>query len=73
MPSLIPKSSYEARPRIAVEIRPEGVFAARANDATGLLAQVARAELPREAVQPGLRERNITDPPKMRWLSSASA
>ncbi len=65
MPLLIPKSSYETRPRIAVEIRPEGVFAARANDAGGVLAQVARAELPREAVQPSLRERNITDPQRV--------
>ncbi|WP_419806100.1 type IV pilus biogenesis protein PilM [Terriglobus sp.] len=65
MPSLIPKSSYEARPRIAVEIRPEGVFAARANDASGFMAQVARAELPRQAVQPGLRQQNITDPQRV--------
>ncbi len=65
MPSLIPKSSYEVRPRLAVEIRPEGVFAARANDAVGLLAQVARAELPRQAVQPGLRQQNITDPQRV--------
>lgn len=65
MPSLIPKSSYEARPRLAVEIRPEGVYAARANDASGLLAQVARAELPLQAVQPGLQQRNITDPQRV--------
>ena len=65
MPSLIPKSSYDARPRLALEIRAEGVFAARANDAAGVLAQVARAELPREAVQPGLRQKNITDPPRV--------
>lgn len=65
MPSLIPKSSYEARPRLAVEIRPEGVFAARAQDATGQIAQVARAELPREAVQPGLRQQNISDRPRV--------
>ena len=65
MPSLIPKSSYEVRPRIAVEIRPEGVFAARANDAGGVLAQVARAELPRESIRPGLRERNIADPQRV--------
>lgn len=65
MPSLIPKSSYEARPRLAVEIRPEGVFAARAHDSTGQLAQVARAELPFDAVQPGLRQQNIPDPPRV--------
>ena len=65
MPSLIPKSSYEVRPRIAVEIRPEGVFAGRANDASGVLAQVARAELPPSTVQPGLRQRNIADPQRV--------
>ena len=65
MPSLIPKSSFETRPRLAVEIRPEGVFAARATDATGLLAQVARAELPRSAVQPSLRDRNLNDPARV--------
>ncbi|GAA3760094.1 type IV pilus biogenesis protein PilM [Terriglobus aquaticus] len=65
MPSLIPRSSFETRPRLAVEIRPEGVFAARAADASGILAQVARAELPRFAVQPGLRDRNLNDPARV--------
>ena len=59
MPSLIPKSSFQVRPRLAVEIRPEGVFAARANDSAGVLAQVARADLPAGAVQPSLRPGNI--------------
>lgn len=68
MPSLIPKSSYEVRPRLAVEIRPEGVFAGRANDATGVLAQVARVELPPGAIQPSLRVGNIADP---QWVSAA--
>lgn len=62
MPSLIPKSSYQVRPRLAVEIRPGGVFGARASDGSGQLAQIARAELPIHAVQPGLRQQNITDP-----------
>ncbi len=59
MPSLIPKSSFQVRPRLAVEIRPEGVIAARANDAAGVLAQVARADLPAGAVLPSLRAGNI--------------
>ena len=33
------------RPRLAVEVRAEGVVAARAEDAAGLLAAVARSEL----------------------------
>jgi type IV pilus assembly protein PilM len=65
MPSLIPKSSFETRPRLAVEIRPEGVFAARATDASGTLAQVARADLPEFAVQPGLRDRNLNEPARV--------
>ncbi len=61
MPSLIPKSSYEVRPRLAVEIRPEGVYAARANDATGAIAQVARAEFAPGTLVPSLRLGNIGD------------
>lgn len=61
MPSLIPKSSYEVRPRLAVEIRPEGVYGARSNDAGGAIAQVARAELPPGSVVPSLRLGNIAD------------
>ncbi len=62
MPSFIPKSSFEVRPRLAVEIRPEGVFGARTNDAGGTLAQVARAELLPGAVVPSLRAGNIAHP-----------
>lgn len=61
IPSLIPKSSYQVRPRIAVEVRPEGVYAARSNDASGAIAQVARAELLPGAVAPSLRAGNIVD------------
>lgn len=61
MPSLIPKSSYEVRPRVAVEVRPEGVYAARTNDASGAIAQVAKVELLPGAVVPSLRVGNIVD------------
>jgi type IV pilus assembly protein PilM len=61
MPSLLPKSTIQVRPRIAVEVRQEGVYAARANDAAGLLAQVASASLPAGAVVPSLRAGNIVD------------
>ncbi len=63
MPSLIPKSSFELRPRAAVEIRTEGVFAARAADASGTIAQVARAELAPGVVVPSLRAGNLVNRP----------
>ena len=61
MPTFIPKSSFEVRPRLAVEIRPEGIFGARSDDASGTLTQVARAELLPGAVVPSLRAGNIGD------------
>lgn len=61
MASLIPKSTLQVRPRIAVELRPEGVYAARAGDAAGLLAQVAGVPLPLGALLPSLRNGNIFD------------
>ena len=51
------------RPRLAVEVRPEGVVAARGDAATGLLAAVARAELRAGALAPGLRAGNVIDRP----------
>jgi type IV pilus assembly protein PilM len=42
---LIPKT-LGTRPRLAVEIRPEGVVAARAEDAAAILTAVARGEAP---------------------------
>lgn len=61
MPAFLPKSSFQVRPRLAVEIRPEGVYGGRANDAGGTLAQVARAELPAGAIAPSLRAGNMID------------
>jgi type IV pilus assembly protein PilM len=61
MASLLPKSTIQVRPRIAVEVRPEGVYAASSPDAVGLLAQVASATLPAGAVVPSLRVGNIVD------------
>ena len=51
------------RPRLAVEIRAEGVVAARAEDATALLTAVARVDVVDGAVAPGLRSGNIVDKP----------
>jgi type IV pilus assembly protein PilM len=49
------------RPRLAVEVRPEGVVAARAEDAAAALTAVARASLIDGALAPGLKVGNIVD------------
>ncbi len=49
------------RPRLAVEIRPEGIVAARAEDAAALLTAVSHAALSQGAVAPGLRHGNIAN------------
>lgn len=61
MPSLLPKSTLQVRPRMAVEVRPEGVYAASANDGPGLLAQISSVTLATGAVVPSLRVGNIVD------------
>ncbi len=61
MASLLPKSIRQIRPRIAVEVRPEGVYAARANDVSGVLAQVSTAALPSGTVVPSLNQGNVVD------------
>ncbi len=47
------------RPRLAVELRPEGVVAARAEDAQALLSAVAYGVLAEGTVVPGLKLGNI--------------
>jgi type IV pilus assembly protein PilM len=47
------------RPRLAVELRAEGLVAARAEDAAGLLAAVSRARLADGVVTAGLKAGNI--------------
>ena len=49
------------RPRLAVEIRAEGVVAARAEDAAAALTAVARTNLVEGALAPGLKVGNIVD------------
>ena len=49
------------RPRLAVEVRAEGVVAARAEDAAALMTAVMRADLAVGAVVPGLRGGNVLD------------
>ncbi len=53
------------RPRLAVELRAEGVVAARADDAAALLTGVAMADLPDGALVPGLKVGNIVDRPAL--------
>jgi type IV pilus assembly protein PilM len=57
---ILPKT-LGTRPRLAVEVRAEGVVAARAEDAAALLTAVARADLAEGAVAPGLKAGNIVD------------
>jgi type IV pilus assembly protein PilM len=57
---ILPKT-LGTRPRLAVEVRAEGVVAARAEDATALLTAVARGDVPEGAVTPGLKPGNILD------------
>ncbi len=61
MQSFLPKSTVQVRPRLAVEVRPEGVYAARANDSAGVLAQIASHTLPAGALVPSLRAGNVID------------
>ncbi len=58
--SLLP-STLGTRPRVAIDLRPEGVVAARADNAEGLLTAIARANVPEGAVLPGLKAGNIVE------------
>ncbi len=49
------------RPRVAVELRPEGLVAARAEGALGVLGSVVRGNLREGALRPGLRAGNVAD------------
>ena len=57
---ILPKT-LGTRPRLAVEVRAEGVVAARAEDAAALLTYVARVDLAPGAVAPGLKAGNLVD------------
>ena len=49
------------RPRLACEVRPHSIVAARSEDAAGIIAGVSIATLPTGALVPGLRSGNIAD------------
>ncbi|WP_353068488.1 hypothetical protein RBB75_14465 [Tunturibacter empetritectus] len=57
---ILPKT-LGTRPRLAVEVRAEGVVAARAEDAAALLTSVARVDLANGVVAPGLKAGNLVD------------
>ena len=56
--SLLP-TTLGTRPRLAVEIRPEGIVAARADDAEALVSAVAYGILPQGHIAPGLKAGNF--------------
>lgn len=57
---LLPKA-LGMRPRLAVDLRPEGIVAAHAADALAVLTAVSRAPLKEGAISPGLRVGSIPD------------
>jgi type IV pilus assembly protein PilM len=57
---LLPRT-LGTRPRLAVEIRADGLVAARADDAAGPLMEVSRAELVEGALEAGLKAGNVVD------------
>ncbi len=57
---LLPKT-LGTRPRLAVEIRPEGVVAARAEDAQALVAAVSFGVFQEGTLTPGLRAGNVVE------------
>ena len=57
---ILPKT-LGTRPRLAVEVRAEGIVAPRAEDANALLTAVTRANVAEGAVAPGLKVGNIVN------------
>src|ERR1700754_2166830 len=57
---ILPKT-LGSRPRLAVELRSEGVVAAKAEDAAALLTAVAAIPLPASALAIGLKAGNFID------------
>jgi type IV pilus assembly protein PilM len=61
---ILPKT-LGSRPRLAVELRAEGVVAARAEDAAALLTAVAESPLPGGVLGLGLKAGNLIDRPRV--------
>lgn len=62
LPTTFLPTTLGIRPRVAVELRPEGAAAARADDAEGQLTAVSRANLPEGSLLPGLKPGNVAAP-----------
>ncbi len=62
--NLLP-TTLGTRPRLAVELRPEGVVAARAEDAQALLSAVAYGLFAEGVLTPGLRHGNVAARPEV--------
>jgi len=58
--NFLPQASG-TRPRVACEIMPQGIIAARSADAAAPIAAVTRIPLPDGAIVPGLKPGNIVD------------
>lgn len=58
--NFLPQASG-TRPRVACEIMPQGVVAARSADAAAPLSAVARVGLAEGAIAPGLKQGNVVD------------
>lgn len=61
---ILPKT-LGSRPRLAVELRPEGIVAARAEDASALLTAAAETALPPGLLAIGLKAGNFIDPTRV--------
>jgi len=61
LPSSIRSIGAGLRPRLACEVRPGRIVAARSNDATGVISAIASSTLAAGALVPSLRSGNIVD------------
>lgn len=59
MPSFLPISTQQRRPRLVCELRSDGIVAGRADELSGLLAQVTSVPLTAGALIPSLRTGNM--------------
>ena len=70
--ALLP-TSLGSRPRLAIEIRPEGVVAARAEDADAVLAAISYSVFSEGVVVPGLKAGNVPGRPSASGCRAESA
>lgn len=65
MPSFLPISTQQRRPRLVCEVRADGIVAARADELSGLLAQVSSTPLAAGALLPSLKTGNVVLRPEV--------